>query len=66
VVEHRYPERTVAPPPGPPITVGVRVPHAVLRPLLDGAEVTGAARDRLSAMMERFYRVPFGKRSEPR
>jgi len=25
VAEHRYPERTVAPPPGQPITVGLRV-----------------------------------------
>ena len=27
MAEHRYPERTVAPPPGQPITVGLRVPH---------------------------------------
>jgi alkanesulfonate monooxygenase SsuD/methylene tetrahydromethanopterin reductase-like flavin-dependent oxidoreductase (luciferase family) len=62
VAEHRYPERTVAPPSGQPITVGLggedpaelracgvdpatrgrRMDEAlaVLRPLLDGAEVT--------------------------
>ena len=27
MAEHRYPERTVAPPPGQPITVGLRVPR---------------------------------------
>ena len=27
MAEHRYPERTVATPPGQPITVGLRVPH---------------------------------------
>jgi alkanesulfonate monooxygenase SsuD/methylene tetrahydromethanopterin reductase-like flavin-dependent oxidoreductase (luciferase family) len=50
VAEHRYPERTVAPPPGPLITVGLRVPHelpagaAGLRDYAARAEAAGIDR----------------------
>ena len=77
MAERRYPERTVATPPGQPITVGLRVPHelpggaAELRACpawQHGMHVwcglgasPGAARDRLSETMEGCYNVPFGK-----
>jgi alkanesulfonate monooxygenase SsuD/methylene tetrahydromethanopterin reductase-like flavin-dependent oxidoreductase (luciferase family) len=50
VAEQKYPERTVAPPPGHPITVGLRVPHelpagaAGLRDYAARAEAAGVDR----------------------
>ena len=64
MAEHRYPERTGATPPGQPITVGLRVPHDWQHGMhvWGGLGASpGAARDRLSAVIEGFYQVPFGK-----